>query len=850
MKKQNKIFQKYVNIFIIVSKYCYARGGETIQTKDIFVSLVDLFSKDEKINEFFLDKNLNLKDILESFYSEYNLENTSLLAIWTSNFTISDSTIKLLENMESIKENDMFALSLFLDLLYQKNIVSKLLENIDIKFLQTLDTKAIIDDVYESEFLRDRFSQILSLKNALSGINHAYDVEKMKIETDADYSDFDYNDEEFEEDSDWNEKTTTTSKRKSKDSKLFIDTFWVNLTTEASKWNLEPVIGREQEINQLIYTLLRKTKSNPLLVGEAWVWKTAIVEWIAQRIIDQQVPAKLKNKKIYSLDMWTLVAWTKFRWEFEARIKNIIDEAINPENNIILFVDETHMIVWAWNQEWSVDTANIIKPYLARWELTMIGATTFDEYKKYIEKDAALTRRFQTITVAEPNLEDAISLIKWIKHRFEDFHGVNILDEAIEKSVNLSKRYILDKQLPDKAIDLVDEACSRKSSKKVNKLKNKKIDKLLEKINILEKDMKKAVENQDYFSAADYKEEILTSKWKIHKLQSKDDTPVSQRENISWDDIEKVISEKYWISSSVLSKTELEFLKDLKESLIKDIIGQNEAVWKVVNSIVRNKFSPLEKSKPIWTFLFLWASWVGKTYLAELMAKKYFQDEKSLIRINMSEYSQDMSANQLTGSAAWYVGYDEWWILTEAVRKKPYSLVLFDEIEKWSPQVLNILLQILDSGFLEDNKWRKIDFKNTIIILTSNIGAEYFNKATWKVWFSHDINEQENFISQDKKDSIMKEIENVLPVELINRFDDIVFFNPINKELLIDIFNKYYKDYKNLRKNKKWISVPVLNKSKIKEIVDEIYKKWSWVRWVEKYLYNDLEDKVIQKLLK
>lgn len=847
MKKQNKIFQKYINFFLIVSKYCYARWSKTIETQDVFVSLIDIFHKDEKLNEFFLDYNLDLSQFLNSFSQEYDLEELSILNLESSDFSISDETIQLLEDMDSVKDSDMFALNLFLNLLYSNNIINSFIQHVDVKLLHSLDTKAMIDFVYKSDLLRDRLSLTFSIKNVMS---ERIDVVKSKLTEESDYSDFDYNDD-YSEDSEWKwSKTDLKNSKNSTKSKLFIDTFWINLSLEAKRWNLEPIVWRENEIDQVIYTLLRKTKSNPLLVWEAWVWKTAIVEWIAQRIASWNVPTRLRNKKIYSLDMWTLVAWTKFRWEFEARIKSIIDEAINPENNIILFVDETHMIVWAWNQEWSVDTANIIKPHLARGELTMIWATTFDEYKKYIEKDAALTRRFQTINISEPSSEDTISLIRWIKYRFEDFHWVNILDEAVDKSVNLSKRYILDKQLPDKAIDLIDEACSRKSSKKPNKVKSQKIDKLLEKVKILEKKMKKSVEDQDYFSAADYKEEILECKWEAHRLQSKDDTPLSEREKVTWDDIEKVISEKYWISSSVLSKTELDFLKDLKQNLSKDIIWQDEAVWKVVNSIVRNKFSPLEKSRPIWSFLFLWASWVWKTYLAELLANKYFQDEKSLIRINMSEYSQEMSANQLTWSAAWYVWYDEWWILTEAVRKKPYSLVLFDEIEKGSPQVLNILLQILDSWFLEDNKWRKIDFKNTIIILTSNIGAEYFSKAVWKVWFSHLDDEKDSIISQDKKDSIMKELEDVLPIELINRFDDIIYFNPINKDLLLEIFKKYYKDYKTLRKKKKWINVPSLTKSKINSIVDDIYDKWHWVRWVEKYLYNDLEDQMIQKLLK
>lgn len=851
MNKKNQIFKKYLNLIVTTTKYCHSRWSDIIEPKDMFVSLSDLFYKNEDINNFFLEFDLDLEKIIEQLNNEYDIESFDLYEIKWTNFGLSNETLEVLQNLEDIRTTELFSLNLFLELLFKVNVWKDFKDILDLEKLVDMNPKDFLDKAYNNKNLKKQFVSIFDLENSFSK-----EIEKTKInikDSEDEYWDFDYEEESFEEESleeEWGavEKKTATESNKNK-KKLAIDTFWLNLVSEAQKWNLEPVLWREKEMGEVIFTLLRKTKSNPLLIWESWVGKTAIVEWLAQKIANWDVPAKLKNKKIYNLDMWTLIAWTKFRGEFEARLKNIIQECVNPENNIILFVDETHTIVWAWNQEWWVDTANIIKPHLARWELTLIGATTFNEYKKHIEKDPALTRRFQTVKIEEPSWEDSVQLISWIKYRFENFHGVNIGKDAIEKAVNLSKRFILDKHLPDKAIDLVDEACSRKSSKSISKEKSIEIDELNKKIDKIEKKMAKAVEKQDYFTAADYKEDILNLKNEIYAIQSSDDTPEYLREVVAWEDIEKVIAEKYWISSSVLSKSEVEFLKELKNNLNKKILWQQKTVEKVVNSIIRNKFSPMNKEKPIWSFLFLGPSWVWKTYLSNLLASYYFQDEKALIKINMSEYSQDMSANQLTWASAWYVWYEEWGILTESVRKKPYSVVLFDEIEKWSSQVLNILLQILDNGYLEDNRWRKIDFKNTIIILTSNIWLEYFTKEVTKVGFDSSKETKQEDISDEKKEMIMNEVKNILPVELINRFDDIVYFNQIDKNLLREIFNKYYKEYRDLWKNKRWITPPRLNRTTVDKVIEDVYESWSWVRWIEKYLYNEFENKVIKKIL-
>ena len=839
MKKQNKIFNQYMNLLVQVVKYTNSRKSNKITTKDIFIALSHLFSQDKAIYNYFLGFWLDLKQILKDLARDYDFSNLSFLSIWIQNFTLDSRVIKLLEDLEDIKDLDLFSLSLFLELLYEPDIISELVTTNYFPIIQNLNVKEVIDKAYNDKNLKSKFISIIDINKALKK-----EVLENQIFAKDDFSDFDLDEDELE-----TEDSVKEDEKSSKKDKLLIDTFGTNLTELARKWKLEPVVGREKELNQVIYTLLRKTKSNPLLIGEAWVGKTAIVEWLAQKIVNGDVPAKLKNKQIYMLDMWTLVAGTKFRWEFEARLKWIINEAIDPENNIILFIDEIHTVIWAGNQEWGADTANLLKPYLARGELTLIGATTFDEYKKYIEKDPALTRRFQIVKVDEPKEEEAVELLEWIKHRFEDFHGVNISWNAIKSAVRLSKRYILDKYLPDKAIDLIDEACSRKSSKSISKATLKEIDRLNKKIEKLEEKIKKAVEEQDYFTAADLKEEVQELKYKINQLQSASSTPKELREDVTEQDIQQVIAEKYGISSSVLSKSEIEFLKRLKYTLNKEIIWQEQAVEEVVNAIIRNKLSPVEKNKPIGSFLFLGPSGVGKTYLAQLLAKHFFQDEKALIKINMSEYSQDMSANKLTGSAPGYVGYEEGGQLTEAVRKKPYSVVLFDEIEKWSPQVLNILLQILDQGYLEDNKWRKIDFKNTIVILTSNLWAEYFTKAVTRAWFAPVKEEISWTIPEEKKEAIMQDVKNLLPVELINRFDKIVFFNPVNKDLLEKILKKYYKDYKNLWKEKKWVNIPNLKKDEIEKIVDKVYKEWAGVRGIEKYIYNDLENKIIEKML-
>ena len=828
---------KYITLLLYAA--WIRKWKSKVNELDLFLALTYLFSRNSYLNSKFLQYWLDLDRILNYFHVN-DLERVAGVV----NISIESSLWNFFDKLDDV-DDKMFLIYLYFNLLQTKKVLTQLkMSWLYELFYLNFSFSDFVNDIYSDNYAITQMKKILKYQPVAFEQLSSEDIDRIISAVD-DYSDFDIELEDDENKAQEDKKTNSKN-----ETKLVLDTFGINLNKLAEEWKLEPVVWREKEMNEVIYTLLRKTKNNPLLVWEAGVGKTAIVEWLAQKIVAWDVPEKLKDKKIYSLDMGTLVAWTKYRWEFEARLKSIINEAINPENGIILFIDEIHTVIWAWNQEGGADTANLLKPYLARWELTVIWATTFDEYRKYIEKDPALTRRFQLIKVDEPSVEESIELLKWIKHRFEDFHGVNIDDSAIEKAVVLSKRYILDRFLPDKAIDLLDEAAARISTKTISKAKKNKIKKLEDEIKEIEEQVQEAVNNQDYFLAAELKEKINELNQEIYKLRSANDTPKEKRPLLTAEDIEKVIAEKYGISSKVLSKSEVEFLTDLENQLNKEIVWQEHAVKEIVNAIIRNKLSPLERNRPIGAFLFLGPSWVGKTYLASLLAKHFFQDEKALIKINMSEYSQDMASNKLTWSAPGYVGYEEGGILTEAVRKRPYSVVLFDEIEKGSPQILNILLQILDQGYLEDNKGRKIDFKNTIIILTSNLGSEYFGKEITKVWFDVNEKKENETISEEKRELIMNEVKNLLPLELINRLDKIVIFNPITKDLLQKIFEKYYKEYRKLWKEKRWISVPSVRKEEIKKLIDKVHKEGEWVRWIEKFIYNELENKVIQKILK
>ena len=626
-----------------------------------------------------------------------------------------------------------------------------------------------------------------------------------------------------------------------------LDFFCEDLTLLARKDKLDKVIGRETEINRLIAILNRKTKNNPALIWEPWVGKTAVVEWLAKAVADWNVPFSMKNKRILSVDLSSMVAWTKYRWEFEQRLKQLIEEASKVENEIILFIDEIHTIIWAGSGEWTLDASNILKPAMGRGKIRIIWATTNTEYKKYIEKDTALERRFQKIEVAEPDNKVALQIISWLKEVFEEYHNLNISDEAVKESVSLSTRYITDRFLPDKAIDLIDEACSLKSMN--YNFDEKQTLKLKEDLAKTNKLVEEAVINSDYKKATKLKSKIIKLKEEITDIRQKFKIPKKDRLDIKATDIQKVLSMMTWIPVANLSIEEVKRLKSLPSKLKTKIIGQNEAIENIVKSIMRNKAWIWDKNRPTWSFLFLWPTWVGKTELVKALASEYYSDKDALIKIDMSEYSDKTSVNKLIGSNAWYVWYEEGGLLTEKVRKKPYSIVLFDEIEKWDFEVFNLLLQVLEDWVLTDNKWRKVSFKNTIIVMTSNLWADEFNEKAQAIGFD---------ISEDKEEKVMKDftrakeniiwnLSNFFSPEFINRIDKITVFAPLDK---ISIKKIVKLQLENLEKrlDTKEITLKYDNKV-LNTITKEVYNPEFWAREIRRYITDTIEDNIAESII-
>jgi len=626
-----------------------------------------------------------------------------------------------------------------------------------------------------------------------------------------------------------------------------LDFFSTDLTKEAREWKIDKIIWRDIEVERLIAILNRKTKNNPVLVWEPWVGKTAIAEWLALRIAAWDVPFSMKEKKVLSLDMSSLVAGTKYRWEFESRIKQVIDEASKVENEIILFIDEIHTMIWAGWWEWSLDASNILKPAMGRWKIRIIWATTYNEYKKYIEKDSALERRFQQITVNEPDKKTAKLVLEWIKESFEEYHNLNIKEDAIEEAIELSTRYITDRYLPDKAIDLIDEACSIKSMKyNFDETETKK---LKEKIAKNNKDIEQAVIAQHYKKAYKLKETQAELEKKIQDLKQKFQVPKEKRMNVDSNDVQKILSIATWIPVSNLSKNETQKLKDLKKNIKSEIIWQDKAIDAIIKSIMRSKAGIWNPNRPLWSFLFLWPTWVGKTELVKVLAKHFYDDKDALIKIDMSEFSDKTSVNKLIGSSAWYVWYEEGWLLTEKVRKKPYSVLLFDEIEKWDFEVYNLLLQILEEWVLTDNKWKKVNFKNTIIIMTSNIGQEEFTNKASTIWFDIEKKEEEKVMADYEKaaENIKNNLTEYFSPEFINRIDKIIIFNPLDKNQIKKIITLWLKDLEN-RLEKKWLKINYDNKV-INFITKDVYNPDFWAREVRRYLVDKIEDLIAEKII-
>jgi ATP-dependent Clp protease ATP-binding subunit ClpC len=564
-----------------------------------------------------------------------------------------------------------------------------------------------------------------------------------------------------------------------------LDYFTTDMVKEAREGKIDPIIGRKKEIERVISILSRKTKNNPVIIGESGVGKTAVVEGLAHAIAKEAVPENMLDKKILSLSMSSVVAGTKYRGEFEERIKQILEEATS-QDNVILFIDELHTIMGAGSAEGSLDAANILKPVLSRGKVQVIGATTTNEYRKNIEKDAALERRFQPVTVEESTVDETLEILEGIRESFEDHHNLLITGEALNAAVKLSKRYVNDRFLPDKAIDLIDEAAAKKRMK--SNVNNGKVQKLQKKLQGIIKKKEECVSNQDYEKAAEYRNEELEVLKKIEDEKFVK-IPREKREKLMADDIAEVVSSMTGVPVTRLVKDDISKLKNLEASLKKRIIGQEEAVVAVSKAIRRSRAGFADEKRPIGSFIFMGPTGVGKTELVKALAEEIYNDPNAMIKIDMSEFMERHNASRLVGATAGYIGYDDGGQLTEAVRRKPYSVVLFDEIEKAHPDVFNLLLQILEDGQLTDAKGRTVDFRNTIIIMTSNIGAKKLTEKAAPIGFSTSSEEiskaEEDF--DEMKSEILKELKDHFRPEFLNRIDKVIVFHALTSENIKEI---------------------------------------------------------------
>ena len=577
-----------------------------------------------------------------------------------------------------------------------------------------------------------------------------------------------------EEGEESNESNSSSSKG-SYNSTPTLNQYGTDLTKQAKEGKLDPVIGRKEEIQRVIQILSRRTKNNPCLIGEPGVGKTAVAEGLAEKIVAGDVPEILKNKRVVSLDMASMIAGAKYRGDFEERIKKALKE-VKKAGDVIIFIDEIHTIVGAGSAEGAVDAANILKPLLARGEIQLIGATTLKEYRKYIEKDAALERRFSPVTVNEPTEEEATQILFGLRDKYEAHHNVKITDEAIKSAVELSSRYINDRYLPDKAIDLIDEAASKVRMSSYTEPDSFK--ELKDKIEKLDKEKEEAIRVQDFEKAAKIRDKENAKKKELEDAKKEWETKSSKNvSTLKEEDIANVISSWTGIPVAKVSQSENDKLKNLEENLHKRVIGQDEAVSAVAKAIKRSRMGLKDPNKPIGSFLFLGPTGVGKTELSKALAENLFGSEDALIRIDMSEYMEPHSVAKLIGSPPGYVGYDEAGQLTEKVRRKPYSVILFDEIEKAHPDVMNMLLQVLDDGRLTDSQGRTVNFKNTVIIMTSNVGAKLITDKKTLGFIEEKENGEKEY--QDIKKDVMAELKKEFKPEFLNRIDEIIVFHKL-----------------------------------------------------------------------
>lgn len=579
------------------------------------------------------------------------------------------------------------------------------------------------------------------------------------------------------------------SGKKGKSNTPTLDEFGTDLTEKAQNGGIDPVIGREKEIERVIQILSRRTKNNPCLIGEPGVGKTAIAEGLALKIVKGEVPELLEGKKIVALDLTSMVAGTKYRGDFEERIKKAMDE-VKKAKNVILFIDEVHTLIGAGAAEGAVDAANILKPALARGEIQVIGATTIDEYRKNIEKDAALERRFQSVMVGEPTEEEAVEILKGLRDKYEAHHKVKISDEAIENAVKMSSRYIADRFLPDKAIDLIDEAASRVRLKAFTAPPNLKS--MEQEIKRLQQEKASAVKSQDFESAAKYRDKEKELQTLLDEEKEKwRNASGRELKEVTTEDIANVVSSWSGIPVTQLTKEESERLLNMEKILHERIVGQDKAVSAVAKAIRRGRVGIKNPARPLGSFIFLGPTGVGKTELCKSLAEAMFGSEDAIIKLDMSEYMEKHTVSKLIGSPPGYVGFDEGGQLTEKIRRKPYSVVLFDEIEKAHPDVFNMLLQILEDGVLTDSKGRKVSFKNSIIIMTSNVGASKIVDNKSALGFGGDENEKRNI-----EDLVMEDLKKTFKPEFLNRIDEIIVFNRLEKDDIKEIAKRMLKSLK------------------------------------------------------
>ena len=650
-------------------------------------------------------------------------------------------------------------------------------------------------------------------------------------------------DQDFGDSANWlgNNNTAAPAQKKRKTSTTpTLDKVAVNLNQRVREGGIDPVIGREKEIKRVIQILSRRTKNNPVLVGEPGVGKTAVAEAIATEIVKKKVPEDLMNKRVMALNMGSLVAGTKYRGEFEDRMKKILDE-IAKDGKVILFVDEMHTLIGAGGAEGAIDASNILKPSLARGDIQMIGATTFDEYQKYIEKDQALARRFQQVHLNEPSRKDALAILQGLKPKYEKFHHVTISEASLEDAVDLSSRYISDRFLPDKAIDLVDEASAAVKIRN-NVGSNDKLVQINDKIKKLIDQKNEAAASQNFVKAAQLQDEQNNLQAQREKLIDTLHSKVSKSAIVEPEDIAKVVSDWTGVPVTQMKRNETRQLANLESVLHKHVIGQDKAVSAVARAIRRSRSGIKDERRPIGSFLFLGPTGVGKTELAKSVAAAMFGSEDNMIRLDMSEYMDQIASSKLIGSAPGYVGYEEGGQLSEQVRRHPYSVVLLDEVEKAHPDVFNLLLQVLDEGFLTDSKGRKVDFRNTIIIMTSNLGSRSLFDTN-AVGFNADNADQ----AKERQGKVEQAIKQFFRPEFLNRIDEIIVFDELTKKQLRSIVTLLtHKLVERLQK--KGITLK-LSRAALDKIVQDGYDPENGARPLRRAIQNDIEDKVAEMLI-